>query len=92
MGKPLETAWVGLQVGWGGVSGSLQGGANSDSQFDGVSDPAPTCWICVGRVWKRINASASISVWDNAAPAALSLMPNYSFPPHISPVPLKLLL
>ena len=29
------------QLGWGGVSGDLQGGANSVSQFDGVSYMAP---------------------------------------------------
>ena len=40
MEKLLETAWVGLKVGCGGVSGNHQGGANRVSQVDGVSDMA----------------------------------------------------
>ena len=31
---------------WDRVSGDLQGGANSVSQVDGVSDIAPTCQLC----------------------------------------------
>ena len=46
MKKPLETAWVGLQVGWGGVSGNHQGRANSVSLVVGDSDMAPACWLC----------------------------------------------
>ena len=38
MEKPLEIAWEGTQVGWGGVSGSHQSRVNSVSQTDGDSD------------------------------------------------------
>ena len=41
MEKPLETAWVGLKVVCGRASGNHQGGANSVSRVDGVSDMAP---------------------------------------------------
>ena len=36
----------GAQVGWDGASEDLQGGANSISQVDGVSDMAPACQLC----------------------------------------------
>ena len=44
--KPQLTAWVGWYVGWDRISGDLQGGTNSVSQVDGVSDMAPACWLC----------------------------------------------
>ena len=34
------------QLGWGRVSGDFQGGANSLSQVDGVSDMPPACCLC----------------------------------------------
>ena len=43
MEMPLETAWIGLLVGCGRVSGNHQGRANSVSQVDGHSDMVPTC-------------------------------------------------
>ena len=36
-------------------------------------------------------ASANISVWEKTAPQALALVPDNSFPPHMSLVPFKLL-
>ena len=42
MEKPLETAWVGLKVGWGRASKNHQGGANSVNQVDGFSHIAST--------------------------------------------------
>ena len=41
----METAWVGLKVGWGRASGNYQGGSYSVSQVGGVSDMAPACWL-----------------------------------------------
>ena len=49
-------------VGWGEVSGNHQGGVNSISQAGGDSDKGL--------------ASASTSVWEKAAPSALSLKPD----------------
>ena len=46
MEKPLETAWVGLKVGWGRALGYHQGGANSMNQAVGVSDMVPICPHC----------------------------------------------
>ena len=46
MEEPLETSWVGLEVGWGRASGNHQGDANNVSQVDGVSDMAPACHLC----------------------------------------------
>ena len=49
MEKPLEIAWEGTQVGWGGVSGSHQSRVNSVSQTDGDSDMVSACWLSEGR-------------------------------------------
>ena len=46
MENALETTWVGLEVGWGRASESHQGGANSVSHIDEVSDMAPVCQLC----------------------------------------------
>ena len=43
MEKQLEWA---LNLGGMGVSEDLQGGANSVSWVDRVSDMAPVCWLC----------------------------------------------
>ena len=37
---------MGPQVGWDGISGNPQGGANSVNQVDGDSDVEPTCQLC----------------------------------------------
>ena len=48
MEKPLETPWVGLQVGWGRVSENHQGGVNSVSQVHGDPDMVFTYQLCWG--------------------------------------------
>ena len=73
MEKPLETAWVVLKVGWGGVSGNHQGGVNSASQVDGVSDMGPACWFFKGRTPKGTVASGSTSA--SSCPDAFSFSP-----------------
>ena len=69
------------QLGWGGVSGDLQGGANSVSQFDGVSYMAP--------------AAGSVALWGEGSEKGqwplLALMPDTSVPPCVPLVPFKLL-
>ena len=60
-----------MHIGWDGVSGDLQGRANSVSQVDSVSGMAPTCWFygtVQGGFRKGITASAYISVWEKAVP------------------------
>ena len=52
MNKPLERAFLGLQVGWESP-GNHQGGENSVSQVDGESDIALTCWLCEGMAQQR---------------------------------------
>ena len=69
--KPLETAWVGLKVGWDRASGYHQGGAKSENQIGGVSDMVPAYKLCGsvgGGFRKRTVASVSTSVWKKAAP------------------------
>ena len=41
-----QLGWAVNWVGWGGASGDLQGGSNSVSQVDGVSDMAPAYPLC----------------------------------------------
>lgn len=58
MKKPLEVAWVGPKVGWGGVSGNVQGGTNSVNQNDGGdSDVALTlgCRLGEERIQQKNN-------------------------------------
>ena len=69
--KPLETAQVVLKFGWGKAWGNHQGGTNSVSQVDGVTDIVPSCQLCGsvrGRLPRRGTvASASTSVQKKAA-------------------------
>ena len=51
---------MGPKVGWGTVSRDLQGGSNSISQIDGVSDVAPAASSVVGRFRKGTMASAHL--------------------------------
>ena len=44
-----------LQARWGMVSRNHQGGANSVSQVDGVSDMTPTCQLCGDKAQQRNN-------------------------------------
>ena len=94
MEKPLKTVWVAPEVEWGRAAGNYQGGANSVSQVDGVSEMAPACWPCgsLGRAPKGIAASVITSVWGKAAPTpAFAPMPGNSVPSHMSLVPFSLL-
>ena len=83
--KSLEMACVGLQIGWDEVSENQQGRVNIVSQVD-MHPPAGS-----GGLSKGTMASASTSVWEKAAPLALSLKPDNSVPPHMSLVPFELL-
>ena len=91
MEQPLETAWVGLIVVWGGSSGNHQGGENSVSQIVGVSDMAPACQFCGGRSQKRNNGLCQQSCLRESAPPDLTLMLDISVPPRLPLVPLNLL-
>ena len=51
---------MGPKVGWGTVSRDLQGGSNSISQIDRVSDVAPAASSVVGRFRKGTMASACL--------------------------------
>ena len=54
---------------WVGVSGSHQGGANSESQVDGNSNMAPACWLrgCGERgPRKGLMASVNTLVWEKS--------------------------
>ena len=76
MEKTLETSWVDQKVGWGNASGNHQGGANSVSQVDGVSNLAPPCQLCgfVGGGLRKVKmASASPFVWKQAVLPVLTL-------------------
>ena len=106
MEKALERACVGLQVGWSGISGNHQGGANNNSQVNGDLDMTSTCCLCRGQLIKgtmasassvtgglskETAASASIFVLKKAASSALALIPDNLAPPHKSLVSFELL-
>ena len=90
MEKPLETACVGLIVGWGRATGDHQGIANSVSQVDGVSYMAPTCWVCAGRAQKRNSGLCQDFCLRESCRPALALTPDNSIPPHIFLMPFNL--
>ena len=46
MEKPLETVWVGPQVGWDEDSGNHHSRVKSISQVYGDSDMDPAHWLC----------------------------------------------
>ena len=92
MGRPLEKAGVGLKVGWGRAPEYHQDRANNVSQIDGVSDMAPSCWLCVGRAQKRKNGLCQHICLGEHCPPALAQMPNNSVPPCMSLMPFNLLL
>ena len=48
MAKPLETAWLGLKVGWSTAAVNHQAGAKTVSQVDGNYNMKPACLLCVG--------------------------------------------
>ena len=80
---------MGPKVGWAGVSGNHQGGANR-SMGSRIWCP-PACSVGLGMLSRGTTAPASTSVWEKAAPSALTLLSDSSVPPHLSPVPFKLL-
>ena len=88
MEKPLETAWVGLKVGWGRASGNHQGRANIMNQVDGVSDMAPMAqpalWLCWRRAQRRNNGLCQHFCLGDSCSKALILMLYNSVPPHMS--------
>ena len=58
MEKPMEKAWVGMQVGWEGSQGITWGEAKSVNQIYGDLGMAPTCSLFVcggGRVDQKRN-------------------------------------
>ena len=92
MEKPLETASVGSQIGWGKVSGKHQGEANSMSWVDGDSDMALGCRFCgVGVSEKeRVHLCQHFCLAESC-PLALALLPKNSIPPCVSLMPFKFL-
>lgn len=80
MGSPLEGALVTLQVGWGGISGNHQGGANIASQVYGDSDMVPAGWVGGGLNTGRL-PFARTSVRDKAATPALTWNQTIQFLP-----------
>ena len=73
MEKLLEMVWMGPQVEWGRVSGNHQGGANSVSQVDGVSNMVPkyALWLYMGRTHKRSNGPCQQIYLEKAIPQLL---------------------
>ena len=61
-------------------------------QIYGVSDMAPACQLREEGSEKETIVSASTSVWEKAAPTAVSLMPDNSVPPHMFPMYFEVLL
>ena len=76
MEKPLETAWVDLQIGWG------------NSQDDETQKWYPPVG---GELNKETIASASTSAWEKAPPPILAPKPDNSVPPCMSLAPFELL-
>ena len=80
---------VGLKVGYSLASRNHQGGTNSVSQIDGISDMVPFVQLCAQRLLEGTIVPASTSVWEKTVPPASALMPDNSLPPSMSLVPLK---
>ena len=91
MKKPLEMAWMGPQAGWGRVLGNHQEGVSNVSQGDGDSDVTPVYACSGGGLSRGTMASASTSVWEKAAPPALTKKPDNSVNACVSLVPFELL-
>ena len=66
MEKPLLTAWVGLEVGWGRVSGDLQGMAVLASLMESQIwyPPAGSVALLEEGFRKGTMVSACFSVWE----------------------------
>ena len=67
------------QLGWacklGWVSGYLQGGSDSVSQPDGVSDMAPVCWLCGGESLEKGQWPLLTLMLDTSVPLFMPLVP-----------------
>ena len=75
---------------FGGVgSEGITTGAQSVSQVQESQKWHSPASSVGGGLIKGTSASASTSVWEKAAPPALTLMPNNSVPPHVSLMPCK---
>ena len=93
--QPFIRKSHGYQLGWNGVLGVLQGGANSASQVDGVSDVAPACWICgsvrAGRAQKMDNGLCQSFYLGESCSPVPALMPDTLVPSCMPLVLFKLL-
>ena len=54
--EPKPAIHMEKQLGWGRISGDLQDGSNSVNQVDGISDMAPVCQLCRGKVIELFNS------------------------------------
>ena len=76
-------AWVGLKVGWSGVSGNHQGMVNSVSQADGDSGMVPACCLCRGGLIKG-TVSCTSTMSGRKLPSQLSPWSRHcSSSPHV---------
>ena len=83
---------MGLQDGWGRVSGNHQGRANCVSQVSGSQILCPPCSVvCQRRVQKRSNGLCQKLCLGEGCSPAPTLMPVTSFPPRMPLVHFKLL-
>ena len=90
MEKPLETAWMGLEVEYGGTSGNHQ---VEQCKPDCKTHRCGACLLTLGG-----EDGSSKEQWPLPAllsgrklPPALILMPDTSVPPHMFPVHYKLM-
>ena len=75
---PLEVTLASQKFGWRKVSRNHQGMVNHVSLVDGDSQIAHDC-TCRGWLSKETMASTSTTVWEKAAPPALTLKPEDCF-------------
>ena len=73
------------------ASGNHQGGENSVSQVDGVSDMAPACWVCDGEGSEKGQWPMPAFLSVRKLCQVRALMPDTSVPPCMPLVPFKLL-
>lgn len=85
MEKPIEFGWT-YKLGGTGPQGITRMG-----QVEGVSDMAPAFGLLGEGLRKGSISSVITSLWENAAPPALTLMSNTSLPFCMSDVSFKLL-
>ena len=78
--ETLDIVWVGLQVGWGGVSRNHQCLANSVYQVYEASDMAPACQLCWGWAQQKKKKKKKKS---NGLCQHFCLGESWSFSPHL---------